>query len=216
MPSVIVEWAGRCKDASARSELVARIAELGELSHGLIDPPPPLQRFSGVVSGRISITDRAFKTAPALLDRLDSPSEGHHAVESVRLDGVIFQLPDERGLHPTDVSFVFLGIDGDEEVQGVLVHPRDVSEMGYFGTKFHRGDDWVIDSCYLHLRYLFEGWMDRLLGWVKHYYVPDLWYWRHVDFPQYERFAGKDPENAAEREAAFAELKELLEGYGGL
>jgi hypothetical protein len=48
-----------------------------------------------------------------------------------------------------------------------------------------------------------------LLGWVKHFYVPDLWYWRSGDLTGYaEVFAGIDPEDERLRDGFCEVLKE--------
>jgi len=39
------------------------------------------------------------------------------------------------------------------------------------------------------MRYYLERWMDALLGSVKYFLIPDLWFWRYTDNPDYDKLS---------------------------
>jgi len=62
----------------------------------------------------------------------------------------------------------------------------------------------------VHLRYFAEGWMDRLLAFVRHFYMPQLPYWRYEELPGADSFSHIDPSDHEGREQAWAEVKQNL------
>jgi hypothetical protein len=62
----------------------------------------------------------------------------------------------------------------------------------------------------VHLRYFAEGWMDRLLAFVRHFYMPQLPYWRYEELPGADSFSHIDPSDLEGREQAWAEVKQNL------
>lgn len=55
------------------------------------------------------------------------------------------------------------------------------------GGRPFAGADHVLLTPTVHLRYMWEHWLDKLMAWVKAYYVGDLWYWRYADLPGFDR-----------------------------
>jgi hypothetical protein len=64
-----------------------------------------------------------------------------------------------------------------------------------------------LDSPNIHLRYYYEEWIDNFLGWVKHFFIADLRYWRYEPNPGYHRFLDL-PHDDATRDALWESLKE--------
>jgi len=74
-----------------------------------------------------------------------------------------------------------------------------------------RDADWFLHGSSTHLRYKFEEWMDFLLGWIKHFYIPDLRYWRYDELSAYEwQFSKTNPKDTHRRDQLFGILKESL------
>jgi hypothetical protein len=56
-----------------------------------------------------------------------------------------------------------------------------------------------------------NGWI-FLLGWIKHFYIPNLCYWRYEPLPAYEwLFSKTDPRDTHHRDRLFGILKETLQ-----
>ena len=49
--------------------------------------------------------------------------------------------------------------------------------------------DLYITGPSLDLRYFCENWFDRLMGWVKYFYIPGLHYWHYDDCPGYKELS---------------------------
>jgi hypothetical protein len=210
VPSVVVEWAGRCAEAAAQRDVLGRVEEIANISHGLFGAPPTIRRYDHTLEGSIWIRERAFRVEPELAARLERVDDEYLLVPSACLHGIVFDLYDPRDLHDTEVGFVFADIGFDPRLTGILVHPKDYRDPEPWQKYSAPGSDWLLDGCHLHMRYLLETWMDGLLGWIKRYYMPDLWYWRYDDLPNYERYSGESPDDTEARERGFEALKRFL------
>jgi len=130
--------------------------------------------------------------------------------KEVRIYGIEFALFDPRRYnsvlmmsHQYDVSFVFIrsadpGLDG--RLAQVSRLPRKHA--------LHKVSPVLLSAPELDLRYYLEGWIGDLLGWVKHFYIPDLYYWAWIDNPndhEYEQYA---PDDQRARDEIFLRLQE--------
>ena len=154
-----------------------------------------------------------------------SRDESRHLVHTLRLSGpnssAIFSLRDAALLGiefrlPTiyqdqdRVSFVFL-ICANPELNGVIVQMEDKQQCQQFESEIVRSADWFLHASSIHLRYRFEEWTDFLLGWIKHFYIPNLRYWRYDPLPNYAwLFAKTDSGDTRQRDKMFGILKESV------
>jgi len=132
-------------------------------------------------------TKRVDKRVEKLLDTIFGTSTNtkpekitsvFYTIKKARLYGIEFLLFDPRGRDVDDrISFVFLRTDDCDELNGKLVLVEDREECQQYYNKRIQRSDWYLTSPRLHLRYFCEKWTDRLMNWVKYFYVPDLSYW---------------------------------------
>ena len=97
-------------------------------------------------------------------------------------------------------------------LNGVIVQAEGKQQCKQFESGIIRDADWFLHNSSIHLRYRFEEWMDFLLGWIKHFYIPDLRYCRYDWLPNYEwLFSKTDPKDTRQRDREFGILKETLQ-----
>lgn len=135
-----------------------------------------------------------------------------YLAHDVALYGIEFALFDPRRynsllmmLHQFTVSFVFIrcanpGLDGlmVQVCQLPPEHPlHEVSEV------FLRVPE-------LDLRYYLEHWIGELLGWVKHFYIPNLHYWAWIDNPGYSEYEQFAPNDQQTRDEIFFYLRDVF------
>ena len=121
----------------------------------------------------------------------DKPKKVLFSINKVDLYGIEFRLFDARRLYPSDdrISFVFLRAPYCPELDGRLVYVEDYKKCKYYKCDLIKKADWFLTSPGIHLRYYCEKWMDKLLGWVKYFYIPDLDYWRYEQLQGYKEFS---------------------------
>lgn len=112
-----------------------------------------------------------------------SGTEQYLRLEEAWLSGVEFALPTLYG--DGRVSFMFLDLPKVPALDGKLVLAENARECKKYRAPLVQGADWYINQPSIHLRYRHEPWMDLLLAWVKLFFIPELWYWRHTDLPGY-------------------------------
>jgi len=236
MPSVIVRWSGFCPRCPQRDDLLSRLGTLAALSHSYLgDTPFRLfdETIEGniVVSGNLLRADRRptlkrireaepdagaggieFRAAGPLQPRQGKAKEDLYVLRTARLRGLEFRLYDGRGLYPDEdrVSFVFVDDPEHPELDGALVIVEDHAECLCYTSEFVQRADWFLTVPNIHLRYYLEEWMDLLLGWVKHFTIPDLWYRRYEELPHYEVYAEMAAENTLLRDACFEALQDMF------
>jgi len=197
MPSVDVVWKGRCIDRQVQQELCEHLLQLSEISN---------RKFNAYFGGQVHavffnppegeskylISSRVFgnEVLPAKIKKVD---DGIFIGEGLSLYGVEIPLFDPRNNTPpfglgasNRISFVFIRNE-DPAYDGRLVQACPVSERNRLNTISQT----VLVNPGLTLRYYLENWMGQLLGWVKHFYIPDLYYWIWRDYPGYEAYRGK-------------------------
>ena len=132
------------------------------------------------------------------------------SLRDAALWGIEFRLPtiyrDEDR-----VSFVFL-LCANPGLNGTIVQVEDSKQCAQFESEAIRNADWFLHKSSIRLRYRFEEWMDFLLGWIKHFYIRDMDYWRYEWLPAYEwQFSKTDPKDTRQRDRLFGILKETLQ-----
>ena len=218
MPSVEAMWRGQCTDRSLQEELCARVAELGEISHQLyrefFQKEVEAVWYDGfTIASEILLDEGIFpnRQAPPELEAVEKRT---YRANQVSLYGCQYKLFDPREFNSPltmsagyDLSFIFLRSE-NPSLDGLLVekigeHPR--SEESAESNVF------LLASPEIYMRYYLENWMGRFLGWVKHYYIPDLYYWIWVDHPGYLQYEGFNRKDAMIRDEIFASLLEAFQ-----
>jgi len=132
------------------------------------------------------------------------------SLRDAALWGIEFRLPTIYR-NEDRVSFVFL-LCANPALNGVIVQAEDKQQCTRFESEGIRDADWFLHKSSIHLRYRFEEWMDFLLGWIKHFYIRDLHYWRYEWLPNYQwLFSKTDPKDTHQRNQLFGILKETLQ-----
>ena len=140
-----------------------------------------------------------------------SGSSSIFSLSQASLFGVEFRFPNVHYPRENRVSFVFL-LCPNPGLDGLVVQVENKEQCQEFESETIRGADWFLRKSSIHLRYHCEEWMDLLLGWIKHFYVPDLRYWRYDWLPNYEwQFSKTDPKDTCQRDRLFGILKETLQ-----
>jgi len=196
MPSVIVGWGGRCADPRKRKGLTGKLIELGSISHSLFDPPLPAARPVTGIAGRILVAPHLF------LPEGEAQAAGKFIeLSELELGGVEFRFFDPRNIYEGEdrISFVFAGLPGRPETEGTIVQIEPKALCALYDDPAIKEADHLVKRSSIHLRYYCEEWMDSLLGFVRHYYVPDMEYWRYEDLSGYGRYLGLDPDDEGQR-----------------
>ncbi len=185
MPSVVACWTGSCPTPPVAAGLLRRVRRLGDVAcrHGGGVTPEVFDNV--VLAGRtaVRVPRRAAEAAETVW------------VDRVVLNGVRIWLADPRELYATDLSFVFATLQGHSELSGLgrqarLVEVVPAERLAWSARHGElRGADHVLAQPTLHLRYLYEGWFDKLMAWVRLFYVGDLSYWRYSELPGFDRYA---------------------------
>jgi hypothetical protein len=216
MPSVDVVWKGRCVNRQDQQELCEHLLRLAERSNR------KFMSFFGeqvqtaclnVPKGKLNylISSRVFgnETPPA---RIKAVEDGVYLSEGLSLYGVEFPLYDPRNFTPpfglgtsNRVSFVFIRSD-EPGLDGRLVQIYPVHK----GHRLSAFSQMVLVNPVVDLRYYLEGWMGKFLGWVKHFYMPDLYYWIWEDYPGYDAYRGKVSKDRVTAEQHFDRLLEAF------
>lgn len=216
MPSVEVVWKGRCvdrQDQQALCEHLLRLSEIsnrkfyelfGEQVHTIFFNEPG-EEIRYLVSSSVF----GNEAPPARIKQVD---KGIYLGEGMTLYGVEFTLYDPRNFTPpfalgtgNRISFVFTRSD-EPELDGLLVQARPVNKQ-HLLSGFSQ---MVLVNPVLDLRYYLEGWMGQFLGWVKHFYVPNLYYWLYGDYSGYDIYRGKI---GKDRITANERFNQLLESF---
>lgn len=216
MPTVVVSWSGQAADHKAQEDLCGKLAELAEIScrmyaeffKSAVEP----RRYDGLDSKRKMLVHQSVfhqQTIPAGLEQV---GEGVYLAPEGVLYGLEFTLFDPRRhnsplmeAHTYDLSFVFLrsehpGLDGWVARVGRVNPAHSLSQFS----------DTVLDMPQLDLRYYLESWIGELLGWVKHFYMPNLWYWRWGDYPGYLGYEQYAPTDRRARDEIFWYLRDAF------
>src|SRR6266481_1345419 len=177
----------------------------------VLDAEKSLETSTGL-SNISSAEDLSMDESGRLVHTLKLGGPDSSAIFSLRdtaVWGIEFRLPtiyrDENR-----VSFVFL-LCANPGLNGTIVQVEDKQQCKQFESEVIRDADWFLHNSSIHLRYRFEEWMDFLLGWIKHFYIPDLRYCRYDWLPNYEWLFSKiDREDVRRKDQLLGVLKESL------
>ena len=153
-------------------------------------------------------------------------SEDLVRVPSVYLRGNLFRLADSSDSYWGEdrVSFVFASIPDAQNLSrsapgadGVLVLVEDANQSKRYEDPIIAGADCYLRTPSVHLRYFAEGWMDRLLEFMRHFHMPALRYWNNGYLSGAGKYAGIDPNDKLAREKAWRKvltgLLDAIENY---
>lgn len=130
------------------------------------------------------------KDEPYCISMSVSPGQWALSVTELHVFGIDFELFDPRKLYPSAnrVSFVFVQCPEFPALDGCLCQVENKEQCQAYNGQVLQAADWFITTPNIHLRYLHEEWTDRLLGWVKYFFVPDMFFSRYVEFSGFESF----------------------------
>ena len=238
MGSIIVSWSGSCPERSVRERLISGLQPIARLSHSYFDHTPAVAVFDERVDGGVvcqAVGDKYDAAVPIADGDEEDPggalgvelrpagplntpvpvSGPLYAVPSAELHGIAFRLYDGRGLYPDEdvLSFVFATFPGDAPPfsRMVQVLPSDRREAAT--QPVVRDAACCLLRPEIHLRYYCEQWVNILLGMVKYFFVPDLYWWAYEECPGYSELhatlSGMDDDGTL-ADRAFAMLAEEL------
>lgn len=180
MPSVVVSWEGTCAKPAVQRDLTQRLVPIADHFDGFADPPYSLTTFRNWTPSRPCFFTASSAPALELRSAFSRPPqprlEPGAPLSQPRLNGLQFKLAGPGFFYPGEdlVSFVFLSAEGIPE--GRLVQVR------------RERDRVLLLRPEVHLRYSLETWFDYLLAGIKHFYIPDLTYWRYATNPGFDRW----------------------------
>ncbi len=219
MPTVVVSWNGQCCSETIQQNLRSKMFELYEVSARLFSGffPGTITKtmFDGrVIPGKILLSSCLFSGDP-IPPTLEKVNEDLYATGETGLYGVQFPLFDPRKFnslavlaHNDHLSFVFLR-SADPKLDGRMVQvlrPQRSKDHSRAPAYEH-----LLAAPEIDLRYYLERWMGGLLGWVKHFYVPNLSYWAWVDNPGYAGYEQISPDDRRSRDEIFFYLRDAFE-----
>jgi len=194
MPSVEVFWKGRCVDHQMQQDLCEHLIKLSELSdqkyeeyfgkqmHAvLFDPNERETKY--LISGSLFSENESL----AHLQKVDN---GVFLTQDIGLFGVEFSLYDPRcDRYPFGVSYsnrlsIVFTRSQVPELDGRLIQTYSVNKQ----HRLSELSELALDNPRLDLRYYLEEWMALFLGWVKHFYLPDMYYWLGSDYKDYHNY----------------------------
>jgi hypothetical protein len=164
-----------------------------------VPPLPIVRRFDEEIEGKILVapnllTDEAHLIAEAERLGLSTVPVSSQSscvlltLDRVRIRGIDFQLFDPRNLYPAEdrISFVFLASEAAPFLEGCIAQVAAREFCALYDSPTVNSADWYLSAPSIHLRYYLEEWADYFLAWVKHFFIPDLRYWRGEELPNYD------------------------------
>jgi hypothetical protein len=213
MPSVYVTWKGQCTDLGRRLIISDHIEDVGKLADALLGQSS-CAKGGGELAGD-GVADAGLFPA----DCVEPIGDDLVRVPRARVYGTEFRLSDPRDLYPGEdrVSFLFAAVYDRAEAwprpehNGVLVLVEDAEQCKLYKNPLIQKANFYLCSPRIHLRYFAETWMDSLLAFIRHFYMPELHYWRYADLPGADQFAHIDPDGDWEgRAQAWTQVKRAL------
>jgi hypothetical protein len=212
MPSVVVSWSGACPQRAVRDALVGQLEPIAAVSRSYFDQPPEVAIFDGRVEGRIVVSDLVVDGCDAAVPIPDESDPGPapevelrlagplnttitilgplYSIPYADLHGITFHLYDGRGFYPEEdlLSFVFATFPGDAAPYSRMVEVLPADQLARATRSTIRQATCCLIKAQIHLRYYCEEWLNLLLGTIKYFYVPDL-FWRpgREDCPGYAK-----------------------------
>jgi tetratricopeptide (TPR) repeat protein len=209
MGSVMAHWSGRCPRREDQSELCRHIEQLARASHSFYEKTPEIKKFNNKIKGSILLKPGLVEDALLIQhgvkmketkEEADTWHKIHKGVKTqlirwplldeAHLFGIEFHLYDPRKLYEDRMSFVFLSHE-IPVLNGLIVMAEDHDECKEYYSETIQNLDWYLTTPRIHLRYYLENWFDYLMAWTKYFFIPDLYYWRYSDLPDYENLKQK-------------------------
>ena len=196
MPSVEATWNGKCTNRQIQKDFCQKLLRLSEVSVG------KYQEFFGI---KVQPTiygepggEEDYLISPGIFggnkppEKIEKVESGVYLGRRIGLYGLDFPLYDPRNYtapfalcESNRISFVFIRSQ-DPELDGLLVQTFSVNQQHSLSSVAST----VLGVPVLDLRYYLEQWTGKFLGWVKHFYVPDLYYWLSGDLTNYNLYKG--------------------------
>lgn len=194
----MAHWGGNCPRRETQLELCKYIEKLAEVSHSFYEISPEIKRFDnnkirGIILLKPDLIEDTLLIQHGVKMEETEEETWEDKTELVKwpvlseadLFGIEFHLYDPRDLYEDRMSFVFLSHE-IPVLNGLIVMVEDHNECAYYTSKTIQNADWYLTNPKIHLRYYLERWFDYLMGWIKYFFMPDLWYWRYGDMPGYD------------------------------
>lgn len=196
MPSVEATWSGKCTNRQSQKDLCQKLLRLSEISIG------KYQEYFGInvqptIYGEPG-GEEDYLISPGIFggnkppEKIEKVESGVYLGRKIGLYGLDFPLYDPRNYtapfalcESNRISFVFIRSQ-DPELDGLLVQAFSVNQQHSLSSVAST----VLGVPVLDLRYYLEQWTGKFLGWVKHFYVPDLYYWLYGDLTNYNLYKG--------------------------
>ncbi|MEM2941643.1 MAG: hypothetical protein QW304_08875 [Thermoproteota archaeon] len=209
MASVKVMWKGKCRSQKKQKELCKFIEQLAEASHSFYEKPPKVKHFDCYIEGKILLSPSLLRFSPNRplsgaemveakeeiwnwkTGKLDTQVVRFPLLRKVYLYGIEFHLYDPRDGHNGRVSFVFPSHDKIPALNGKVVIAEDHDECQWYKSETIKQADWFLTQPSIILRYYLEQWFDYFLGWVKYFFIPNLYFWRYEGLPGYSQLKRK-------------------------
>lgn len=196
MPSVEVTWSGKCTNRQNQKDLCQKLLRLSEISigkyqeyFGLNVQPTIYSEPEGEEDYLISPEIFGGNKPPENIEKVES---GVYIGKKIGLYGLDLPLYDPRNYtapfalgESNRISFVFIRSQ-DPELDGLLVQAFSVNQQHSLSSVATT----VLVVPVLDLRYYLLDWTSKFLGWVKHFYMPNLCYWLYGDLKKYNLYKG--------------------------
>ncbi len=215
MPSVDATWSGRLRDRQLQQDLCEHVSKLSDISNHKFEEYFGMTVYSTLfTSTEVGINYLGFNGtfgSNVESENLVDLGDSLYLVKGLGLFGVDFPLYDPRNFtsmfplrFSNQMSFVFTRSE-DPDLDGFLVRPKSTDQW-YEKLPV---DGILLTTPMLDLRYYLETWTSTFLGWVKHFYMPDLYYWLYGDHSLYHKYNDVEP-NDEQKEIWF---EKLLQGF---
>lgn len=199
MPSLEATWSGKCKNRQSQKDLCQKLLRLSEIStgkyreyFGLNVQPTIYSEPEGEGDYLISPEIFGGNKPPENIEKVES---GVYLGKKIGLYGLDLPLYDPRNYtapfalgESNRISFVFIRSQ-DPELDGLLVQAFSVNQQHSLRSVAST----VLGVPVLDLRYYLLDWTSKFLGWVKHFYVPELNYWLYGKFTYYGLYKDLEP-----------------------
>ena len=199
MPSVEATWNGKCTNRQVQKDLCQKLLRLSEVSVGKhqeffsINVQPTIYGEPG--------GEEDYLISPGIFggnkppEKIEKVESGVYLGRRIGLYGLDFPLYDPRNYtapfalcESNRISFVFIRSQ-DPELDGLLVQAFSVNQQHSLSSVAST----VLGVPVLDLRYYLLDWTSKFLGWVKHFFVPDLFYWLYGKFTYYGLYKELEP-----------------------
>lgn len=212
MPSVDATWNGKCSNCQVQQDLCQHLLRISEISND------KTFKFFGINAHSIlydePVGEKQYLISSGIFgqskppDPIEKVENGVYLGKNIGLYGLDFSLYDPRNYTPpfaledaNRLSFVFIRSQVPE-LDGRLIQAYSVNQDHYLSKLASS----FLDVPVLDLRYYLMEWTSRLLGWVKHFYIPDLYYWLYGVHSLYDLYYKDIEPNIKHRESIFESL----------